>query len=343
MATSRPDFSRCRAILVGISEYEHLSDVPAAVNSLARMREVLTSALCGWPRDRVSVFANEQSPGDLPDRITELYQDTEEVALFYYVGHGQVAATPGGDTLCLGLTGSRVDPSRRKSTSLAFEDVAYALWHSPAETKIVILDCCYAGLAGRLADTEVLDLTRAAGAYTLAASGEFATAWYETGGGLGRPQTYFTKYLLDVVENGIPQEGPHLSLESIFRRAAGLLVCDGKPQPTSTAIHHASQLVFASNHAYVNKPNLTISQSVYDRIVAHARVGYPSVVCGIGMGPDGSDRVARVLPITNRAAAEPDRYALEPETLWEMDSHELVSMWRQAEANGEEPDRKSVV
>jgi hypothetical protein len=35
------------------------------------------------------------------------------------------------------------------------------------------------------------------------------------------PQTYFTKYLIDVIERGIPGEGPQLRLEPIFHETMG--------------------------------------------------------------------------------------------------------------------------
>ena len=246
MADDSLDFRRSRAILFGTARYDHLPPVPAALSSLVRMEAVLTGDQCGWPRERVSVFPDEMRPGDLPDQLVEIFDDAEDVALFYYVGHGQVDPS---DTLCLGLVGSRKDPPRRRTTSLPFEAVRYALSQSRAKAKIVILDCCYAGLAapGSLAAADVIDRTRGTGAYTLAAAGEFEQAWFETDDGLPDPQTYFTKYLADVVERGIPGEGPILRLEPIFHETEEALARDGKPVPTSRAFGDAHRLMFARN------------------------------------------------------------------------------------------------
>jgi amino acid transporter len=240
--------ARSRAVLVGTGAYTYLPPVPAASNSLARMEALLTGDLCGWPRDRVRVFADERRPGDLPDQLVELYEDVRDVALFYFVGHGQVDPA---DSLCLGLVESRVEAPRRKTTSLPFDAIRYALSQSRAKAKIVILDCCYAGLAaaGTLAGADVLDLTRGTGAYTLAAAGEFDRAWFETDDN-GRPQqTYFTKYFADVIECGIAGEPELLRLEPIFHEVAEELANDGKPVPTSRATGHAPRLEFARNAA----------------------------------------------------------------------------------------------
>jgi hypothetical protein len=161
------------------------------------------------------------------------------------------------DSLCLALVDSRTEAELRRTTSLPFDSVRYALRLSRASVKIVILDCCYAGLAAQptLSAGDLSDLTRGTGAYTLAAAGEFSRAWFETDDALTTPQTYFTKYLADVVERGIPGREPELTLEPIFHEAAEALARDGKPVPTSRASGHAARLVFARNAAPTDTPN----------------------------------------------------------------------------------------
>ena len=178
------DYSQSRAVVIGTWDYDHLPPVTAAANSLNRMVSLLTGPLCGWPEGRMLVVANERSPGALPDRLITAFEDIIDVALFYYVGHGQIDMD---DQLCLSLVASRTEANRRAATSLPFQAVRRALLDSSATTKIVILDCCFAGLANRPANTlaalpdDVLDKTAGAGAYTMAASGAYTTAWFETG------------------------------------------------------------------------------------------------------------------------------------------------------------------
>lgn len=248
------DLAGSRAVLIGTADYIHLPPVPAAGNSLARMGALLTGPLCGWPVDRVSVIDNWDSPGNLHDQLIEVFSDTDPdgVALFYYVGHGQPDEQ---DRLCLGLVGSRTEHHRRASTSLRFDDVRGALVACEARTKIVMLDCCFAGLAARsrqsLSGTDVLDMVRGAGAYTMAASGAYLPAWFETDA--AKPQTYFTKYFVDVVESGIEGEPAGLTLDRVFAETHARLGRDGKPEPTHTARHEAGRTVFARNAAPVEE------------------------------------------------------------------------------------------
>jgi hypothetical protein len=247
-----PDRSRSRAVLLGTSKYSELVGIPAAANSLARMHRLLTGPLCGWPDSQVTVLANQPTPGDLPDQLIDWYSEATDVALFYYVGHGQ---TDDEDELCLGLTGSRVLAERRASTSLTFHAVRKALRASPASVKIVILDCCFAGqavygtrtLAGQPAD--ITSLTSASGAYTLAAAGPYSAAWSEEQPETPVPHTYFTKYFAELVERGIPGEPPGLSLDLIYRHVRQILDCEGKPVPVRGSRDLVDSFIFARNAA----------------------------------------------------------------------------------------------
>lgn len=73
---------------------------------------------------------------------------------------------------------------------------------------------------------------------------------------------------------------------------------------------------------------LTISQTTYDAIVAHARRDHPDEACGMVLGPEGSDRPERFVEMVN-AAGSP--------TFYEYDSTELLELYKQMWANDEEP------
>ena len=239
-----------RAVLIGTAKYRNLNPVPAAANSLRRMAGLLKSDLCGWPADRVIEMADEPGPGDLHNRLILLFREVSDVAMFYFAGHGQ---PDDRDQLCLGLVNSSEEPDLRASTSLEFSDVRDALIRSPAKTKILILDCCFSGLASERENTlgpqDVAGLSGGTGAYTMAACHPYGAASFETGG--ANPQTYFTKYFVDVVEAGIPGEPARLPLRSIFLRLTELLEKAGHPQPTERNVDSASDFVLAYNAAPV--------------------------------------------------------------------------------------------
>ncbi len=243
------DFSHSRAVVMGTWEYANLNSVTAIRHSYQRMVSLLTGPLCGWPRDRLLGLENVAGPGELPDQLIVEFEAVDDVALFYYVGHGQIDAD---GHLCLGLKHSRTEPNRRAVTSLPFHAVRKALLESPATTKIVILDCCYSGQASQPANTlaaRELDTMAGAGAYIMAASEASNTAWYEADPSRAAPQTYFTKYLAELVEAGLPAHPPTLRLHEIFIELSRNLTRDKLPIPTARNVDEGSGFLFAHNAA----------------------------------------------------------------------------------------------
>jgi hypothetical protein len=242
------DYSRSRAVVIGTWDYDFLTPVPAARNSLDRMAGLLTGSLCGWPKDRLMILANQRGPGDLSDRLTTAFEDASDIALFYYVGHGQIEVP---FQLSLGLVGSRPEAQRRASTSLPFATVRRSLVDSNAAIKIVILDCCFGGSASgshsTLVAEDIIDLTVGTGACTIVAISTCTTAWYESGRDITRPQTLFTGYLADLIETGVPGEPAGLQLRPLFMHLRDKLVRDGQPIPVAGEFDTACDFVFAYN------------------------------------------------------------------------------------------------
>jgi proteasome lid subunit RPN8/RPN11 len=73
---------------------------------------------------------------------------------------------------------------------------------------------------------------------------------------------------------------------------------------------------------------LRIERATRDAIVAHARRDHPDEACGIVAGPEGSDRPSRFVPMRN-AARSP--------TFYEFDSADLLQLYKDLDAKGEEP------
>ncbi|MFF9399120.1 DnaJ C-terminal domain-containing protein [Streptomyces sp. NPDC014744] len=87
------------------------------------------------------------------------------------------------------------------------------------------------------------------GSFLMMASGEFSTAWYQSDAEAEKPQTYFTKYLVDVIERGIPGQGEALRLGAIFDTVAAELIRDRKPEPGCRSSDQANNYFFARNVA----------------------------------------------------------------------------------------------
>jgi proteasome lid subunit RPN8/RPN11 len=73
---------------------------------------------------------------------------------------------------------------------------------------------------------------------------------------------------------------------------------------------------------------LTISRSLYDQVVAHARADHPDEACGVLAGPAGTDRPERFIAMMN-AERSP--------TFYRFDSSEQFRVWREMDDRDEEP------
>ncbi|MEU9231355.1 M67 family metallopeptidase [Streptomyces subrutilus] len=73
---------------------------------------------------------------------------------------------------------------------------------------------------------------------------------------------------------------------------------------------------------------LTLTQDLYDRIVAHARQDHPDEACGVVAGPAGTGRPERFIPMLN-AARSP--------TFYEFDSKDLLALYRELDDRDEDP------
>jgi hypothetical protein len=261
----RWDYSQSRAVVVGTWDFREFQRLPAAKRSFQRFAGMLTGPLCGWPNGSVTRVPNEPHPGNIGDLLIKEFKAARDVALFYYVGHGQIDSQ---NELCLALTGSeRRDEDRRAATSLTFTAVRDALLKSEARTKIIILDCCFAGqvilklnvLSGAatnvVADEDLssllVDKARTNGAYVMAAAGPYTEAQHEQTG--PRPQTYFTKHLVDLVERGIVGGPPELTLGALYGSLEQSLVADGRPHPEERNLGYGYNYVFARNAAAISR------------------------------------------------------------------------------------------
>ena len=63
-------------------------------------------------------------------------------------------------------------------------------------------------------------------------------------------------------------------------------------------------------------------------MIAHARTDHPDEACGVIAGPVGSDTPTRFIPMANAARST---------TFYEFDSGDLLRLYRQVDANDEEP------
>ncbi|MFJ5550867.1 caspase family protein [Streptomyces sp. NPDC093225] len=141
-----------RALIVGVSEYDHTGPpdgVPGNLPTVQENRTMLDDAL-----HRSALFAEGQiavcpSPtlDGFHDALRRAAHDAEGLLLFYFAGHGILPVD--GNELSLQMRTARMVPGGAFPGAVAITTVLNELAGSPAARIVVILDCCYAGNAAR--------------------------------------------------------------------------------------------------------------------------------------------------------------------------------------------------
>lgn len=251
MTTDQSEYGASRAILVGVSDYEHsgFRPLPAAHNSVTAMQMLLADpALCGWSQDQITVISNPRSVSELGIRLTELARETTGVLLLYYVGHGVVT-----DRAELCLTVRSTHPGHPGISGLRWETVRHAFLSSPARVRVGILDCCFSGRAiealSRSDEEGLADLADIRGSYVLTASRSNRPAHVPPPHEQQNACTSFTAELSDLVRAGIPGKSDWLSLSDIYPELRQRLTAKGLPAPDRRGTDTADQFAFTANAA----------------------------------------------------------------------------------------------
>ncbi|OKJ00116.1 hypothetical protein AMK18_15680 [Streptomyces sp. CB01249] len=237
-----PDAGATKAVLVGTSSYAFLEDLPAVSNNLSSLAEVLTGPT-SWnlSRDDCQVLSGPTSAIAVMDTLRDAADAARDTLLVYYAGHGLV--TPEGE-LYLGLPQSR---QQRVETGLQYSWLRSALLEGRAERTVVILDCCYAGLAlGTMGPSDLAAQADVEGTYLLAAASETRQALAPP----GEPHTAFTGELLKILTTGIAGGPEQLDLDNVFLQLRKSLSAKGHPVPQGRERNSNGQLALSWNPAF---------------------------------------------------------------------------------------------
>ncbi len=140
-----------RALLAGVSEYDHTAPDPQGVNgqlpAVRHNRTTLEDAL-----HRGGVFGTGEvrtlaspAPDDFTGALRRACREARGLLLLYFAGHAVTSTS--GNELHLQMRTARVLTGHGLPGSESFSQVLGELAESNAEQVVVILDCCYAGNA----------------------------------------------------------------------------------------------------------------------------------------------------------------------------------------------------
>jgi hypothetical protein len=227
-----------RAVLVGTAHQLEpgLSSLPQVADNLVDLASALTGPSGLLPEGSVRIVQDPPTAGHVLAAIAA--QPACERLLFYYAGHGMNHER----RLQLALPGSIDSREHRERTGLPIADVLAQLAVVPAGHRqrqiIVILDCCYAGLAARETDAADVHLLMAVGKAHMAKFDE------------GRRHTTFTGALLRLLREGVPDGPACLDLDTLYHRLAVELTAeDAALVPHQRTVDSSGRIPLARNQA----------------------------------------------------------------------------------------------
>ncbi|MEU9447953.1 tetratricopeptide repeat protein [Streptomyces sp. NPDC048277] len=243
-----PDPHRSRVVLIGASRYSDpaLPDLPVVGKTVTDLAELLTEPYYGLvPDSHCTMLLDDGDLRTVGDRLRSAVAEAEDLLLVYYAGHGLVAGRR--HTLYLALPDSRWEAP--EFNSLEYDKLRDAVLDSPAETKVVVLDCCFSGravgdaLGGEAGRIDQLEVT---GTYVLTSAQRDQVA-------LALPEeehTAFSGRLIRLLREGVVGGPELLTIDDLYRRLSAIMAAEGLPTPLNRGAGTASSLALGINRAF---------------------------------------------------------------------------------------------
>ncbi|MBI5219961.1 MAG: caspase family protein [Bacteroidia bacterium] len=240
------NFNESHVILIGMKSYKDRSliQLPAVENNIKELKNVLSDkTIIGLPENNIHTIFNEKDITKIGKEISKIASQTKDTLLIYYAGHGKL--NDDGD-LCLTVKGT--DCSVLDITSLPFKSLKSIVQKSPAQKKIVIIDCCFSGRAINFMSNTMsaVETTHLAGTYliTSVSSNKLSKAFDKD-----NMYTGFTSVLIKTLKQGLNVYRKCLTLKEIYNNIKNDDTIFNEPQNASSQT--IDEFVFAFNKQFI--------------------------------------------------------------------------------------------
>jgi hypothetical protein len=227
--------------LVGTSTFDHADQLPslAAVrNNLTDLRAVLTDPVTGiFTDEHCLVVAEPRTQTDVVRPLSRLARQAADLLLVYYSGHG--VQHPIKDELYLAV--GSTDREVLSVSAVAFEHIREAIGDSPARTKLLILDCCYSGMAVGAMSTTTLspNEVRVEGTAVIASSPRNRISYAPP----GDRYTAFSAELIRLLRDGPSIGGLPLTVQALFNGLKSAMANRDMPTPQLNSGNTSGELL----------------------------------------------------------------------------------------------------
>jgi hypothetical protein len=238
-----PDPSRSRAVLLGVSRYDAMDDLPAVERNLGALKRLLTnSGNWGIPDEHCATVLNPVAAHDVLDAVRAAAQSATDALVFYFAGHGLLDKN---GELYLGLTSVE---QNRLYRAVRFDDIRREMITTArgCYAKVVILDCCFSGsaMSGAMGgEAELADFAQVDGTYLMTATAENKPAKSEP----GQEYSAFTGALVNRLEQGVADGPDLLDMETLFHTVRMDLAAGGMPTPQQRSRNDGKMIALSRN------------------------------------------------------------------------------------------------
>jgi hypothetical protein len=221
-----PNLDLSRAVLIGTSAFENLPNLPAVRNNLTGLSAALSDNRFGiLAPDSCVIVDSPETTASFLRRLRAIARQAEDFLLVYYAGHGLRHQTR--DLLYLAVQDT--DPEAPEGTAVRFDSVREVIEDSPARTRLLILDCCYSGMAlGAMSSSTIDPRDVAVGGTTVITSSPKNMISHSP---LGERFTAFSGELISLLATGSPIAGEPLTVDSAYRSLRVALARRNLPEP----------------------------------------------------------------------------------------------------------------
>jgi Caspase domain len=247
----QPNPELSRAVLIGTSDFQQdeLTQLPAVRNNLTDLAQALTDPVTGiltW--EQCTIVDSPDSPDSFMSRLERAAAQAEDLLLVYYAGHGIRHETRDD----LYLTVRESNPRRPTGSAVPFAWVRDVIEQSRAESRLLILDCCYSGMALGAMSGGGVDQREIAisGTSVITSSPKNKISLSPP----GERNTAFTAELITLLVKGSRREGEPLSVNEVFRSLQASLARRDLPQPKMKSTDTGSDLILRRQPPPKKKP-----------------------------------------------------------------------------------------
>jgi hypothetical protein len=189
-----------KALIVGIDNYPN-APLRGCVNDANDIAILLETNADGSPNFSIKITTDVVIKSKLKELIVDLFDGKNDVALFYYSGHGFINE----------IGGYIVTPDYKKyDEGISMDEILVLVNKSHSADKIVILDCCHSGAFGSPSISGNSTTHIAEGVTILTASRDAQSAVEINGHGI------FTSLLIDSLQGGAADLRGHVTPGSVY-------------------------------------------------------------------------------------------------------------------------------